>query len=210
MDGAGSKRDSPLVLALHGQGMNQDVLARLLGGLFSLPLRFLIPTAPPLAQRSSDSRPSWYHYDGNQQRFRSELDRVENLLLRFQGEVEREKSLAPRTRILFGFSQGGYCGSYVALRNPDRFNGMIVSGARVKTEFLGDAIRRAGQMGFASLHCHGRRDFAVRVDAAESSWRQLDAGGVHATWKVFESGHSIGRAQIDIIREWLVSHLGLA
>ena len=36
---------APLVLALHGMGMDEDFLAGLLEDLFRLPARFLIPRA---------------------------------------------------------------------------------------------------------------------------------------------------------------------
>ena len=90
---------------------------------------------------------SWYDYDGDQDRFRTELFRTESLLLDVMGRVEAERALKPSRRVLLGFSQGGYCGAYLALRHPELFGGLIVSGARVKTEFLADEMREAAATG---------------------------------------------------------------
>ncbi|UCE01639.1 MAG: hypothetical protein JSW67_10170 [Candidatus Latescibacterota bacterium] len=207
MDGAAPHPDASLVLALHGQGMDQDRFAGVLEPLFTLPVRFLVPTAPLMSHSRRFPGPSWYDYDGDQERFRTALVGVETLLLHFLQRVELEQQLAPRRRVLLGFSQGGYCGSWVALRNSDRFSAMIVSGARVKLEFLGDAIRRAGRNGFAALLCHGRNDRAVRLEAAESSRDGLTAGGVPTTLHTFDSGHTMSPEQIEAIRTWLVTHL---
>lgn len=129
------QRSAPLVLCLHGQGMNEDWFALLLQKLFSLPAHFLIPRAPiPVGEEKSGG--SWYHYDGDPDRFLHELRRLDAELLEFLSDVERTHHLEPRARILFGFSQGGYAAGYIALHHPELFGGLIVSGARVKTETL--------------------------------------------------------------------------
>jgi predicted esterase len=199
--------DAPLVLALHGQGMDADALARLLRPLFSLPLRFLLPAAPLQARERLGF--SWYDYDGNQERFIAELQRTERLLLDFLAYTEAEHGWRPRSRVLFGFSQGGYCGAYVALRNVDVFGGLIVSGARVKVEVLGDPLERAARAGFQVLLCHGRRDRLVQPEAARSSRAALAAAGVRVTLRTFDAGHAIGPAQIRVVRSWLRRHCGL-
>jgi phospholipase/carboxylesterase len=172
-------------------------------------VRVLVPTAPLMSHSGRFPGPSWYDYDGDQEHFRTALARAETSLMQLLQRIESEEQLAPRRRVLLGFSQGGYCGSWIALRNSDRFSGMVVSAARVKVEFLGDAIRRAGEGGFTALLCHGRNDRAVRLEAAESSRNALTTGGVQTTLHTFDSGHTMSLEQIETIRTWLVTHFRL-
>lgn len=204
LDGAGGPTD-PLLLALHGYGMDEDFFAVLLQKLFPQPVHVLLPRGPKpgdMGLRVAHGA-SWYDYDGDQTRFRRELERVEHELLAFLAEVEAEQGLAPRARYLLGFSQGGYCGAWLAVRHPERFAGMIISGARVKTEFLEDAMPAAAARGFRALLCHGERDHSVTLEAAMRSRDGLAAGGIPAELRVFDAGHSLGRKQLAVIAEWL-------
>ncbi|MCA9726750.1 MAG: alpha/beta fold hydrolase [Candidatus Eisenbacteria bacterium] len=197
---------APLVLCLHGHGMDPDWFAFLLQKLFALAGHFVIPRASiPVTTASGRSGASWYEYDGNQERFLEELARVEGDLLHFLDELEAAHDLVPRTKIVLGFSQGGYAGAFLALRHPERFGGLIVSGARIKTEALTREIPEAARTGLKVLLCHGRRDRLVPSDAAERSRRDLIAGGVVVTTQTFAAGHSLDREQIRAIRQWLAS-----
>lgn len=211
LDGAGRAPDAPLLLALHGQGMTPAFFAALLAPLFDLGVRVLTPRAPLVhpVRGTQHEGPSWYAYDGNQQRFCAELERSELLLGAFVEDTERQLQLRPRSRVLLGFSQGGYCGAYVAVRRSDVFSGMVISGARVKVEILGDEIRRAGERGFAALLCHGEHDASVDPAAARTSRDVLQALGVAVELRTFDSGHALGREQVRTIRAWLVRHWGL-
>ena len=201
LDGSAKDPQAPLLLALHGYGMHEDLFAILLQGLSRLPWNIVTPRAPiPIPEKPGMS---WYDYDGNQQKFRQELHRTNDLLTSFLHSVEQQQGLAPRHRVLLGFSQGGYCGSYVALQNPQLFNGMVISGARVKVEVLEDVIHVAGKTGFRALLCHGKRDESVQLTAAQSSLAGLRDGGIAADLKQFDTGHSVGRTQVAAIRQWL-------
>jgi predicted esterase len=185
--------------------MTPEFFVGLLKPLLDRPIRLLTPRAPltHLLRGTQRSGPSWYEYDGNQEHFRAELGRTEAMLAGFQREVEAELQMRPRARVLLGFSQGGYCGAYVALRQPQLFSGMVISGARVKVEILSREIERAGRDGFAALLCHGLRDASVDPSAARSSYDVLRAAGVQVDLQTFDSGHALGKAQVLAIRDWL-------
>jgi predicted esterase len=205
LDGAAEDPEAPLVLCLHGMGMDEDSFAPLLQRLHDRPWAFLTPRGPYPVEVRREGRigASWYAYDGDQERFRAELLRTEAIVLDLLRAVEGAQGLRPRARALMGFSQGGYCGSWIALRNPDLFSGLIVSGARVKTEFLRDEIRAAAPGGFRALLLHGSRDASVLPEAAERSRAELEAGGVTAELRSFDAGHSLGRDQATAMGEWL-------
>lgn len=194
--------DLPLLLALHGWGQDEDVFARLLRPLDVPPLRILLPRAPG---QGGEGGASWYDYDGDQPRFRAALERCESTLLATLDAVERDAALRPRRRWLLGFSQGGYCGAWLALRHPERFAGMVIVGARVKTEWLAEDAARAAGMGFRALLCHGVRDTAVPVDAAERSRDALASAGLRVELHHFDGGHSLGRRPLRHVADWLVA-----
>jgi len=205
LDGDASDPTRPLVLAMHGYGMDEDFFARLLHKLFDGPARFLVPRAPMRGVLGLDVKngSSWYAYDGDQTRFRQELERLEAEIPEFVADVEAAQGLAPTERYILGFSQGGYGGSWVALRRPDLFRGMIVSGARVKTEWLQEEMLAAAAGGFRALLCHGEKDRSVKPEAAERSRRDLLDAGVEVERRSFDGGHSLGRAQVSAMAEWL-------
>jgi len=245
ISGTDDKR-APLVLGLHGMGMNEAIFARQIRPLFTLPAHFLLargpisldPTDPeptnqeptrsaltsaeptsstpaktgstrskPTRSDSENVRASWYHYDGDQEGFKAELRRCEEYLRRFLTEVELQYQIQPSVRFLLGFSQGGYCGAVVALRNPNLFRGMIISGARVKTEILKQEIATAAKTGFTALLCHGRDDTSVDPSASTRSRDALIAGGIDVQHEEFHGGHRISQAQLTVIHDWLATRL---
>ena len=203
LDGRAADPEAPMLLCLHGHGMNEDYFAALLQSLFDLPWNIVTARAPFAATEVKGRAYSWYEYDGNQERFRAELRRTDDLVQEFLVGVETELGVRPAKRFLLGFSQGGYCGSYVALKNPRLFDGMVISGARVKGEILQAPIVSAAATGFAALLCHGEKDKSVTRQAAESSLAALQGGGIDAQLQFFDSGHSVGRSQVAFIRQWL-------
>ncbi len=209
LEGAGDDPTEPLVVALHGQGMDEDAFALLLQRLVALPCRLLVPRAPwPFDVRSENRIGwSWYPYDGDPERFRADLARTESMLLEVLGAAERQAGLRPRRRFLLGFSQGGYCGAVIALRHPELFAGLIVSGARVKTEILGAEMRRAAAERFEVLLVHGMRDVHVLPEAAERGRDALAAAGVRVELHSVDGGHSLGRTQMDLVTPWLAARL---
>jgi len=209
LDGA-EDPSAPLVVCLHGMWMDEDFFGLLLQRLFDLPFRFLLPRGPIAVRKRGvgENASSWYDYDGDQERFRAELLRTESLVLAALAEVEEGQGLAPRARALLGFSQGGYCGAWIAIRHPEVFRGLVVSGARVKTEFLEEEMAEAARAGFRVLLCHGKRDPSVRPEAAARSRDALAAAGVDVDLRTFDAGHSIGREQVDAVRRWLSATLG--
>jgi predicted esterase len=86
----------------------------------------------------------------------------------------------------------------------------MISGARVKTEFLHDEMRAAAALGFRALLCHGRRDPAVPLAAAERGLEALREAGVDAALETFDAGHSLGGAQVAAMARWLEGAVGLA
>ena len=194
-----------LIYCLHGFGMNEDWFARLLHPILKSPYRFVFLRAPFAVKTNEDGSVgcSWYDYDGDQEKYLRELIRTEKLLHEVLTQIEAEASGSPSARVLLGFSQGGYCGSFVALRNPDLFSGLIVSGARIKTEVLTDDLPRAAEGGLRVLICHGERDPHVQPEAAERSFEGLRASGVSVHLETFDAGHSLGRGQLRFIESWL-------
>ena len=75
-----------------------------------------------------------------------------------------------------------------------------------QTEILATEIAAAAQRNFRVLLCHGLRDASVLPEAAEASRDALVAGGLEVELRTFDSGHSLGRDQIETIGLWLQLH----
>jgi len=206
LDGAAADPTAPLVLGLHGHTMDEDRFARMLRPLLVLPLRFLIPRAPFPVEVRGEKRigASWYADDGDAERFAAALQRTEALLLGLLHDVEATHGLRPRARILLGYSQGGYCGAPCALRHPELFSGLIVSGARVKTEILTDALPAAASRGMRVLLVHGRNDDAVPFEFATRGHDALRDAGVQVQLHATDGGHLLDAAQLTAIETWLI------
>ena len=83
----------PLLVVLHGQGMDAQQLGRVFAPLMSRPLRILIPQGPyAFEKRKPDGIRigyGWYLYRGDQDEFRGHLERTENHLLGVLEEVSQ-------------------------------------------------------------------------------------------------------------------------
>ncbi len=195
---------APLIICLHGWGMDEDWFARLLGGLGDLPANLLYLRAPsPVDKKDGKVGWSWYVYNGDAEHFVAELEQLEERLLHVVRDVEMTQNLSPTSRVLIGFSQGAYGGSFAAVRNPGVFSGLVVSGARVKDEALRDFLPQAAEQGLRVLGCHGRKDEHVDLERSKASLQSLEKAGIEVTWLEFDAGHSMGRQQVAAVADWI-------
>jgi phospholipase/carboxylesterase len=204
-------RSYPLVVALHGMGMNADEFAGFLEPLHELPTLLFVPEGVyPYEIHTGegiDIGRAWYLYTGDDEEFVDSMRASGRHLLTLIDRVESEHSVDPSRRVLLGFSQGGYFAGYMGVRAAARFKGLVVMGARVKDEVLTRELKRAEDLSVFLLH--GRKDRAVPFEFAERSRKALEDAGLDVKLKAYESGHYVTPEQVRDVKRWLRKLLGL-
>lgn len=145
-------------------------------------VKFILPTAPtqPVTMNNGMSMPSWYDIVGLDSRSSEVCDGLDEATERILGLLEAEAEAvseppADHSRtVLAGFSQGGALALYAGMtgRREHGGAGLGLAGIVVMSGYLPRSTRFAvapGAEGTPILHCHGREDPVVPVQAAELS-----------------------------------------
>jgi predicted esterase len=178
----------PLVIALHGRGMTERALERWLRpGIDRGGLSWWVPRGP-LPQEIEHRRITyaWYVFNGDQAALKESMDEARPYLHELVAIARR--TLRPSSVTLFGFSQGAYLASYVALSRPDLFDRLACCGGRPKAEFIRDL---AAARGVRVLIQTGERDVAVPRDLVAQGVAPLRAAGLDVTEKSYDAEHRV-------------------
>ena len=109
----------------------------------------------------------------------------------------------PRRVVPLGFSQGGLMGFDLALRQPERFAGLIVLSSWLPELLASNLPQRPAQRDFPVLMVHGTDDQQISVDRARESRRALARFEVSLTYEEFAMGHEIRPEALRTIDRWL-------
>ena len=183
----------PILLALHGFGEDGDTMAERLGPREGATCARLLPDGPfPVELREGERRRigrAWYQYDGDQETFLRALTWGQDHLRRLLEAVAERHPVDPRRVVLLGFSQGGYLASAAALRERDRYRGLVAVACRIKTEILSDEL--AAARGYPVLVVHGARDRATPCAMQEEAVRVLAGAGLEVEVELHPRGHRL-------------------
>jgi len=188
-------RGAPLVIALHGQGMTPRALERWLrpgieataaagGGAWWLPRGIL-----PLEIRHRRIGYAWYVFDGDQAKLRTSMDEARAYVVGLAALARRRQASSRIT--LFGFSQGAYLASYVALNHPDLFGRLVCCCGRPKAEFLADL---APARGLRVLVQTGARDQSVPPELIAKGVDPLREAGLVVEERSYDADHRVTEA----------------
>ncbi|KAL7532570.1 hypothetical protein ACHAXR_005830, partial [Thalassiosira sp. AJA248-18] len=141
-------------------------------------VKFILPTAPtqPVTLNMGMAMPSWYDIIGLDSRSNEDCKGLDDSMDRILGLLEDEaKSSVDYSRVvLAGFSQGGALALYTGmtqLRKQSQM-GLGLAGIVVMSGYLPRSKEFAVAKGSENtpiLHCHGREDSVVPVQATELS-----------------------------------------
>jgi phospholipase/carboxylesterase len=121
----------------------------------------------------------------------------------FLDEALRRYPVDRRKLVLLGFSQGGVMAYDLALREPERFAGLVALSAWLP-DALSDAIPRQGaHAALPTLLVHGTRDPMIPVDRGRASRDRLLALGVPTTYREVEMEHEIRPEALHVLVDWL-------
>jgi len=178
----------PLVIALHGRGMTERALERWLRpGIERGGLSWWVPRGPlPQEINSRRITYAWYVFNGDQVALRESMDEARPYLHELVAIARR--TIKPSSVTLFGFSQGAYLASYVALSRPDLFDRLVCCCGRPKSEFIPDL---AAARGVRVLIQTGARDVAVPPDVVAKGVAPLREAGLDVTEKSYDAEHKV-------------------
>jgi predicted esterase len=200
----------PLVVALHGWGMNAEYFNRLCRGLLSPDVAVLFPEAPWAFEMRGGSKirigHAWYLFTGEDEPFRSTLARAEAHLVGLLDTVLAAHPLNAARVALFGFSQGAYAGYFAAIRNSRRFAAMAgLGGGRMRPEFLAEFVGGARRIPFLVLH--GAEDTSVDPARARDMVTWLGEQGFPAEFRDIPGKHEVTPEGVAMAAAWLRERL---
>jgi phospholipase/carboxylesterase len=200
---------APLVLALHGQGESEAVMA----GRFvdeGPDVSWAFPRAPyPEERRRPDGirvGHSWYQYTGDPDAFRESLRVTGAWVLGLLDRVLEETGADPDRVTLVGFSQGGYLAGSMAFTRPERFAAAALLGARYKTELLDGRFERV--RGLRYFSAHGARDRAVPPEPSRERVDEMRAAGLDVEHREYACGHRVIPEMVADLVAWIGSGPG--
>lgn len=198
----------PILLALHGMGMNAPRFQRVLRHLETTEMILVVPEGMYPYEIRKDNEitigHAWYLYRGDQEEFFGHLEESEQYLLRLLDRIEAQRPIDRSRSVVLGFSQGGYLAGFMALRQPDRFAGLAIASSRLKWEFVTEEIeaRRVPP----TLFLHSKRDGSIPWERVEESAKRLSDAGSDVAIYGHDEGHRLPPDAIVRLGEWLGEH----
>ncbi len=195
----------PVVVALHGMGMNAEQFRLILNDLTIPPAVWIFPDGVYPYEIRKDGAitigHAWYIYDGNEEPFRSTMTRSADYILKLVDEMA-ERVTIDRSRVfLLGYSQGAYTAFHTALTHLDRVAGVVAIHGRMKAEFVTEEL--GGDRKIPVLVVAGEKDKAITVERARESYEILKENGFPAEFRSFPVGHMVRAVEVDAVRTWL-------
>lgn len=207
------------VIWLHGLGADghdfEPIVPELrLDGRLSL--RFVFPHAPvrEVTINNGIAMRAWYDIVS--------LDRSgpqdEDGILESAGQVldlvqrEIERGVPQERIVLAGFSQGGAIVLHAALRQPERFAGLMALSTwlpladRFAEEVAGNAQSQPRDL--PVFIAHGTFDPMLPIGLGEATRDALSDAGYQPEWHAYPMAHAVCAEEIAAIRDWLLRVYG--
>ncbi len=195
----------PVLLALHGQGMSAGKFLRILLSLETAEMLLVVPEGVyPFEIRKQQALHigyGWYLYRGDQEQFHEHLQTSEAYLLELLDRVEKLYPVERQRSVILGYSQGGYLAGFMALRQRQRFAGLIIASARLKHEFLRSELA-AGDLP-DTLFLHSELDRATPWSRAEEGMQLLQQAGAQVERFLHSAGHRLPEEALEFAEQWL-------
>jgi len=108
-----------------------------------------------------------------------------------------------RKLVLLGFSQGGVMAYDLALREPERFAGLVALSSWLPDPLAEAVPRQPAHAALPTLVIHGTRDPMIPIERGRSSRDRLLALGVPTTYREYEMEHEIRPEALRELVAWL-------
>ncbi|MFQ5588497.1 MAG: alpha/beta hydrolase [Nitrospiria bacterium] len=193
------------VITLHGRGTSGEDLMPIAQEIHLSHLRWVFPDAPfPFPDLLGGLM--WYSSTAGSA---SEVQTSRKLLFDLLDHMTENKQVPPENIALLGFSQGAVMSLDVGLRYPKKIGAIIaLSGFLAAPDTLSREKSRASES-VPILLAHGTMDEVVPVKGSRDAQSALLAEGYSPELREYAMGHQIIAEEITLIRNYLMTHLGL-
>jgi len=199
----------PTIFALHGWGASaHDLLglAPLFGGGAALVLCPQGPISVPVGPGMPPGH-GWFPITAGGPVDVAAFDEGRKLLHAFVDEACERFPVDREHTIVLGFSQGGVMAYDLALREPERFAGLVALSSWLPADLMNRIPKTDAQGKLPALVMHGTKDPMIPVARAQESRDRLRQLGLDPAYHEFEMQHEINPDALRTMMSWLVERL---
>jgi phospholipase/carboxylesterase len=194
----------PTVLLLHGWGASAHDLIGLAPILHRGEALVLCPQGPLAFQAGPGAVGyGWFPLTSGRP---PDPEVVEDALARvgrFLDAAQQRYAIDPAKLVMAGFSQGGFMAYQLALRDPERYAGLLALSSWLPTEVARGIPRHPAHARLPTLVIHGSSDPMVAIDRAYASRDALLELGVPTVFREYDMGHEIRPEALREVLGWL-------
>jgi phospholipase/carboxylesterase len=198
----GSRDTAPTLVLLHGVGSNEQDLMGLAPVLD--PRFHLVSLRAPLVLGPGSY--GWYHVEFLPDGFLIDEDEVRRSL----DDLLAALADLPQPLYLMGFSQGCVMALHAALREPEKFSGIVGMSGRIIESLLAEAAAGDRLRGLPVMVVHGTTDTVIPIGSGREIRDRLSALPVNLTYREYDMGHNVTAQSMTDINEWLTIRLASA
>jgi phospholipase/carboxylesterase len=194
----------PTILLLHGWGASAHDLIGLAPILHRGRALVVCPQGP-LAFQAGPGAIGYGWFPLSQGR-PPDPEEVEAALAQVRGFLEavcRRYPVDPARLVLGGFSQGGFMAYQLALREPERFAGLMALSSWLPSEAARAIPKQPGHAALPTLVMHGSQDPMIGIERAYASRDALLSLGVPTVFREYDMGHEIRPEALRELLAWL-------
>ena len=194
----------PTIIALHGWGASAHDLIGLAPILDAGRSLLLCPEGPVAFEAGPGVRGyGWFPLTGGGPPDPAEFQAGVDTLSEWLEEALAQYPVDARKLVLLGFSQGGVMAYELALRDPERYAGLIALSSWLPPHLVESIPQSAALADLPTLVIHGTQDPMIPVDRARESRDSLTKLGVAHTYREYEMGHEINSDALRELIRWL-------
>jgi phospholipase/carboxylesterase len=194
----------PTILALHGWGASAHDLLGLSPILHGGEALVLCPQGPvevPIQQGVAGY--GWFPISAGGPMDPEAFAAGQRAVADFLDAALERYPIDRKKLILMGFSQGGVMAYDLALREPERFAGLIALSSWLPPQLVEEIRPGGGHENLLTLVVHGTEDPMIPISMAQASRDALLELQVPTVYREYPMGHEIGPEALREILTWL-------
>jgi phospholipase/carboxylesterase len=194
----------PTLLLLHGWGASAHDLIGLAPILHRGRALVLCPQGPLAFQAGPGAIGyGWFPLSQDRPPDPEEVEAALAQVGRFLDAVCQRYPVDRKRLVIGGFSQGGFMAYQLALRDPDRFAGLMALSSWLPSETARAIPKQPGHASLPTLVVHGSRDPMIGIERAYASRDALLALGVPTVFREYDMAHEIRPEALREMLGWL-------